>query len=271
MGRQPCGGVEAYVADTIEAAMPMEGFSSVARECHDARLGMLQVDFVYTAKPHNFALEVTTLTDPIHRAGVAASGPLVERLTLSVRAEDLGSWLVAVSTEHAHMKDLEAEILKIIRDAQVNVERMLEDGSEIWPGDYSPDDLMRLPTKEVPLFIAEHERVQNLGIKSVKPMSTTGDHVVVVVPMTDVKERVSFSGGLTAAIRSNLQKLELAALPQHLAILVDRIDASPTPSVTSVPPLDGLERLWVVQPWGQRHGALGVWVAGEADREWRVY
>ena len=38
------------------------------------------------------------------------------------------------------MKNLELEILKIIRDAQVNRDRMLADGAGIWPGDYLSSD-----------------------------------------------------------------------------------------------------------------------------------
>jgi hypothetical protein len=122
------------------------------------------------------------------------------------------------------------------------------------------------------VFIAEHERVKRLGVVSVKPLPTERNHVVLLVPMTDVKDMGSFSAGLEDAIYANRMKLEEArGLRPHLAILIDRSDASPTPEMTSVPELDGIERLWVIQPWARGSETRGVWVAASGDTHWRVY
>lgn len=274
MGRKPCSGVEPQVADKVEAIMPAEGIRPGRRECHDAQPQHLKIDFVYPeATPRLLVLEVTMLTLGWHRAGVKDADRLIDRLSTVSQRDGLGAWLVTVRTDRS-LRALEPEIAKVLRDAQAIRERLLREGGEIRPGQYTSDDLFRLPSDRArKAFALEHKRLKEMGLVSVKPVRAEREHVVGVLPVTGVREIGSFTRELASALDDNAEKLgEAQGFDRHLAVLVDRFDASTYPEQTPIPKFPPtLDVLWVVHRW--RHGEdwLAVWVARSQDSEWRVH
>jgi hypothetical protein len=272
--RQPCSGIEQAVADRVERVMPAEGITPGPRECHDAQPGRLRVDFVYSqAHARPIAMEVTMLTLGWHRAGVKEADRLIGRLSTLAEREEPGAWLVTVRTDSS-LKSLEPEIAKVLRDAQAVRDRLLREGGEIRPGHYTSQDLFALPSDAArKRFAAEHKRLKGMGLVSVKPVQAAREHVVGVLPMTGMREIGSFAEDLSRAVAENSGKLgEASGLEHHLAVLVDRFDASTEPALTGVPPLPReLDMLWVVHRY--RHGGdwLAVWAARRGDSVWRVH
>jgi len=152
-----------------------EGISPGSRECHDARPGRCRVDFVYAnATPRPIALEVSAIVAGDDLAGVGAADDLSRRLSKVAEEEELGAWLVSVRTDRS-LRNLEPEILKVIRDAQPIRERLLREDGQIRPGHYTSDDLLALPNdKARSAFAAEHKRLKGMGLEEVKPVRRGG-------------------------------------------------------------------------------------------------
>jgi hypothetical protein len=262
----------------VEAAMRADGVSPAGRECHDAQPGRYRVDFVYAdATPRPFALEITALVAGGDRAGAAAADHLTTRLSQLARDEKLGAWLVVVRTDSASLRELEPEIAKVLRDAQPIRERLLATDDQIRPGHYLAGDLLRLPNDRArAAFAAEHKRLKEMGLEELKPVHPIpgrGEHGVGVLPLSGWREIGSFSHHLQEAVDTNAQKLgEAAGLEGHLAILVDRFDASTYPELTEVPSLPPeVEVLWVVHRWEHGLNFRAVWSARRGETSWRVY
>jgi hypothetical protein len=115
-----------------------------------------------------------------------------------------------------------------------------------------------------------------LGIEELKPMRVTPgaeEDVVGVLPMTGWREIEPFSEDLRAAVESNAEKLrEATGLEGHLAVSVDRFDASAFPQLTEVPTLpEEISVLWVAHPWRHGEESQAVWAARRGDTSWRVH
>jgi len=274
MSREPCSGVEPLVADRVEAVMPAEGIEPGPRECHDAQPDRLRVDFIYAeARPRSIALEITGIWDGWHLGGVTAADRLTNRLSKLAEREELGAWLVAVRTD-ARLKGLEPEIANVIRDAQPNRERMLATNDQIRPGNYTAGDLARLPTRAAERrFMEAHERLKQMGLEEVKPVRAAKEHAVAVLPTTGVRSIGSFTEFLKDAVTDNATKLgEAADHEGHLAIYVERFDASRDPDVTRPPTSPPeVDVIWVVHRYSDDDGRNTVWVARRGDTDWRVY
>jgi len=162
----------------------------------------------------------------------------------------------------------------VIRDAQEVRERLLREGGEIRPGHYTSEELLTLPSDAArKRFAAEHKRLKGMGLVSVKPARAVRQHVVGVLPTTGMREIGSFADELSRAVADNSGKLgEAPGLELHLAVLVDRFDASTEPALTSVPSFPKeLDMLWVVHRYRQGYDWLATWVARPGERAWRVH
>lgn len=270
--RKPCSGFEPEVADRIEAVMPAEGITPGDRECHDAQKDRLRVDFVYPdARPCSLALEVTAIVAPEDLAGTPASVALSERLSKTAEAEGLGSWMVTARLDR-DFRRLEPEIAKVLRDAQPVRQRLLEADGYIRPGWYTSDDLVRLPRDRWDAYIAEHDRLKELGLEEVKPIESKREQAVYVLPFRsgligsfddELRDRVGAKAGVLG---------EVGDLERHLGVLVHRWDVSNEPSSAAVPPMPStIDVLWVVHRWEQGFDFRPVWVARRGDTAWRVY
>jgi hypothetical protein len=275
MGREPCSGVEPTVADRVESLMPAEGISYGRRDCHDAQPGRLRVDFVYPeAQPRPIALEVTAIVAGEDEAGARSADDLSQRLTRIAEDERLGAWLVTVRTDSSRLRTLEPEIVKVLRDAQPIREKLLDSDGQIRPGQYTSDDLLALPNDRARgAFAAEHKRLKAMGLEELKPVRARSEHVVGVLPVTGWREIGSFAEDLQYAVDDNARKLgEAAHLEHHLAVLVDRFDASAYVELTDVPTFPPeIDVLWVVHRWKHGEEWHAVWVARPGGAEWRVY
>jgi hypothetical protein len=271
----PCSGAEPLVAERVQAVMPNEGIIPGLRECHDAQPGRFRVDFVYPdAVPRAIALEVTMLTLGEHRAGVRTADALTGRLSKIAEREGLGAWLVTVRTIGTNLRALETEIIKVLRDAQPVREKLLREDGQIRPGHYTSDELLALPNDEARRrFAAEHKHLKEMGLEEVKPVVAGREHVVGVLPLTGWFDIGPFTDELQEAVNDNAEKLgEPQGLEHHLAVLVDRFDASTYPELTALPFFpEELDVLWVVHRW--RHGETwrAVWVARAGDDSWRIH
>jgi hypothetical protein len=253
--RGPCSGNEPEVADRIEPVMPLEGIKPGARVCHDGQEGYLRVDYVYPdAQPRPLALEVTAIVAPEDESGSRAAIALGGRLTETAEAEGLGAWLVAVQMDR-DMRRLGPEILKVIRDAQPIRERLLGSGGSIRPGVYSSDDLLRLPRDRWSSFIAEHERLKELGLDDVTPVHADRENFIGVLPMRSGIVR-GFDDELQERVNAKASVLGQAPyLQRHLAVLIYRWDVSGNPESMPVPQLPPtIDVLWVVHRWSHERG-----------------
>ncbi len=252
--------------------MPEEGITPGERVCHDAQPGRLRVDFVYPdARPHPLALEVTAIVASEDESGSDAAVVLAERLTETAENEKLGSWLVAVQT-HGDMRRLGPEILKVIRDAQPIREQLLANGGSIRPGVYSSDNLMRLPRDQWGRFIAEHERLKELGLDDVTPVRMDRQNFIGVLPGRatvvggfddELQERVNAKAGVLG---------QISGLMRHLAVFVHRWDVSEDPESMPVPELNPtIDVLWVVHRWSHGRPKKEVWVTRRWRSSWNVY
>jgi hypothetical protein len=269
--RGPCSGIESEVADRVESVMPVEGITPDQRVCHDGQKGHLRVDFVYpNARPGPLALEVTAIVASEDEAGSRASVALTERVTETAEAEGLGAWLVAVQMDR-DMRRLGPEILKVIRDAQTIRERLLANGGSIRPGVYSSEELMRLPRDRWSAFIAEHERLKELGLNDVTPVHMDRENFIGVLPMRTGIVR-GFDDELQERVNAKASVLGQAPdLQRHLAVLVDRWDVSGNPESMPVPELPPtIDVLWVVHRWSHERDRPEVWVTRRWRSSWNV-
>jgi hypothetical protein len=224
----------------VEDYWRREGREPGARECHYAQPDRFTVDFLFPDVVPRIALEVTRLTDGVHRAGVRAADSLAAHLSSVAEQEELGSWLIAVSTG-AQLRRLRQDIIKVIRDAQPNRERMLAEGASVRPGHYSASDLMRLSTRgEERRFMAEHERLRRAGLIEVRPLRAPTSNRVHLLPLTDFREIRPFPLELQDAVDANVEKLHRVPRSHRaLAVLVERFDFEVVAASTRVPDLGG--------------------------------
>jgi hypothetical protein len=223
------------------------------------------------ARSRPFALEVTSIVAVVDRGGGLAIMRLGERLTALAEEEELGAWIVALRTDR-HVRAMEPEVAKILRDAKPIRERLLETGGFIRPGWYTSDDLMRLPPDRWDAYIAEHDRVKALGIEDLTPIHSARENVVYVLPSrTDLV--ASFSPELLGALEAKREVLGLEdERERHLGVLVERWDRSNEPEATPVPEIPAeIDMLWIVHAWRQGLERYPVWVARRGDKVWRIY
>lgn len=253
--------------------MPAEGIEPGPRECHDAREGKLRVDFVYPeASPQPIALEITGIWDGKHRGGVRRADRATVNLSEIAEREQLGAWLAAVRTDE-NLRDLQPEILNVIRTARPNRERMLRNDEQIRPGQYTANDLARLPSRKAERrFMEAHDRLKQMGLVEVKPIHGRREHVIAILPMTSVRDVVGFGDDLENAIEDNARKLgEADRYEHHLAVYVERFNASRSSDLTPPPHLpDEIDVLWVVHQWRDHDERYPTWVVSRGDTEWRV-
>lgn len=268
----PCSGIESEVADRVEAVMPAEGITPGERVCHDAQKGRLHVDWVYPdARPRPLALEVTAIVASGDEAGSRESVSLSERLTEAAEADGLGSWLVAVQIDR-DFRLLEPEILDIIRQAQPDREQMLARGRFIRPGHYTHHDLERLPQDQWGAYIAEHERLKELGLTEVTPIASKRQNYIGVMPGRagvvrgfdeELRERVNAKAGVLG---------DVVDLQRHLAVLVHRWDVAGDTESMAVPELPPtIDILWVVHRWRHERDRPEIWVARRWSSSWSVH
>lgn len=268
----PCSGFEPEVADRVEAVMPTEGITPGTRVCHDAQPGHLRVDFVYSrAQPRPLALEVTAIVAPEDESGTEAANAMERRLTETAEEEGLGAWFVAVEMNR-DMRLLEPEILKIIRNPQPTREALLANRGSIRPGDYRPDELMRVPREQLGSFIAERESFRELGLKTVTPVTLEGENFVGVLPGRGATIR-EFDAELQERINAKADVLGKAAnLQRHLAVFVQRWDVSGDPASMPVPELPPtIDVLWVVHRWNLVREQKEIWVTRRSQSAWNDY
>jgi hypothetical protein len=254
--------------------MPAEGISPGPRDCHDVQPGRRRVDWIYpNARPRPFALEVTSTVAAVDRSGGDAAIRLGRRLTALAEAEGLGAWILLLRTDR-DVRTMEPVVAKILRDAQPIRERLIAADGQIRPGDYTSDDLMRLPSSWWSAYTAEHKRLKELGILELKPISPTErDHVVYVAPgRTDLVE--TLSPDLREALEAKRQVLGLQNdLERHLGVYVERWDRSNEPEDTNVPEIPPeIDVLWIVHAWKQLfEDDYPVWVVRRGQATWRLY
>jgi hypothetical protein len=152
--------------------------------------------------------------------------------------------------------------------------RLLGEDGQIRPGHYTSDDLLALPNDEARRrFAAEHKRLKEMGLEEVKPVVAGREHVVGVLPLTGWFDIGPFTEELQTTVDDNAKKLgEARGFEHHLAVLVDRFDASTYLELTALPRFAAeLDVLWVVHRW--RHGETwrAVWIARAGDVTWRVH
>jgi hypothetical protein len=251
--------------------MPAEGITPGTRVCHDAQKGHLRVDFVYPdARPRPLALEVTAIVASQDESGARASDTLSKRLTRVAEAEGLGAWMVAVEIDR-DFRRLEPEILKVIRDAQPIRERLLATGGFIRPGYYT-SDLMRLPRDRWASFMAEHERLRELGLNDVTPVRSSRENFVGVLPVRGAVIR-GFGVELQERVSAKADVLgEVGDLHRHLAVLVHRWDVSGDADSMPVPELPPtIDVLWVVHRWQHDRERPEIWITRRWRSSWSVY
>lgn len=271
----PCSGNEATTADQIEPLMVAEGIEPGERECHDAQSREhFRVDFIYpNARPRPLALEISSITAGGDKAGPKITDAMMKRLSKVARAEGLGAWIVVVNTEK-NLKELEPEILAILRDREARVE-LLRTGKDIWLGHYTAEDLLALGRESKQQeFMALHERLRSMGLVSIKPVEGEAELLIAVLPVTSVREVVGFGRFLEAVVDDNALKLGETGqgYEHHLGVIVDRFDASDFPHLTSPPELPTeIDVLWIVHRW--RHGSDSRfgWKLSRGDDDWTVY
>lgn len=271
---EPCAGNESAAAEQIEPLMRAEGIEPGERDCHDAQPGKLRVDFVYPhAAPRPIALEISSVTAGGDKAGPKHTDSMMRRLSKTAHEEGLGAWIVVVNTE-MDLKELEPEILNILRDGRAR-EELLRKGEEIWFGHYTADDLLALGRESKQrAFMALHERLRSLGLVSIKPVEGEAELLIAVLPVTSVREVVGFGSFLDAVIDDNAAKLDETgtAYDHHLGVIVDRFDASAFPHLTPPPILPPeIDVLWIVHRW--RHGpdSRSAWKLARSEQEWTVF
>jgi hypothetical protein len=252
--------------------MPAEGITPGTRVCHDAQAGHLRVDFVYPdARPRPLALEVTAIVAAEDESGSRAAIALGERLTATAEDEGLGAWLVAVQM-NLGIRRLGPEIMKVIRDAQPIREQLIGNGGSIRPGYYTSDELMRLPRDQWGAFIAEHERLKELGLNDVTPVHMDRENFIGLLPMRtgivrgfdeELQERVNAKAGVLGQVPD---------FQRHLAVLVHRWDVSGDPESMPVPELPPtIDVLWVVHRWSHESDRPEVWVTRRWRASWNVH
>jgi hypothetical protein len=236
----PCSGNEATTADQIEPLMVAEGIKPGERECHDAQSREhFRVDLIYpNAKPRPVALEISSITAGGDKAGPKITDAMMKRLSEVARAEGLWAWIVVVNTEK-NLKELEPEILAILRDREARVE-LLRTGRDIWLGHYTADDLLAFGRESKQReFMALHERLRSMGLVSIKPVEGEANLLIAVLPVTSVREVVGFGRFLEAVVEDNADNLGETGpgYEHHHGVIVDRFDASDFPHLTPPPEL----------------------------------
>lgn len=261
------------VADRIEAVMPAEGITPGARECHDAQRDHERVDWIYPdARPRSFALEVTSIVAEVDWSGDAEARKLGRRLTALAQTEELGAWLVIVETDR-DVRKMGPKVEEVLRQARPIREKLLAANDTIRLGDYTVEDVMRLPLEERSEFILARQNERELGIRSLTPIRSGRDHVVQV-GSTRGDIVGSFSSELDKAIEAKRETLRLVShLEGHLGVLLHRWDRSSAQEDTPVPRIpDEIDVLWIVHAWRTwLDDAHPVWVARRGETSWRVY
>jgi hypothetical protein len=122
------------------------------------------------------ALEVTSLRDSAHLAGVPAALSVQERLSAAAEEEELGSWIASVVAVQS-MKALEPRILDLVRQ-----------GREIRPGWYTADDLLAYKgDAERQALIKMHHELKAMGLEELTRWPSKGPNVIWVLPMSGVR------------------------------------------------------------------------------------
>lgn len=250
--------------------MPAEGITPGERVCYDARKGPIRVDWVYPdARPRPLALEVTAIVASEDEAGSRESVRLSERLTEAAEAEGLGSLVVAVQIDR-DFRLLQREILDIIRKKQSEREQMLAEGTSIRPGYFT--DLGKVPTDRLGAYIAEQERLKELGLNSVTPIAWKRENYIGVLP-----GRADVVRGFDEELRERLDAKadvfgEVGDLQRHLAVILLRRDVSGDPDSMAVPELPPtIDILWVVHRWTYGRDRPEIWVARRGSSSWSVH
>ena len=165
--------------------MVVQGIKPGQRECHDAQSREpFRVDFIYQNAKQPLALEISSITAGGDKAGPKITDAMMKRLWEVTRAEGLGAWIVVVNTEK-NLKELEPEILAILRDRQAR-EELLRTGRDIWLGHYTGRESKQRE------FMALHERLRSMGLVSIKPIEGKAELLIAVLPVTSVREVVGF-------------------------------------------------------------------------------
>lgn len=196
--------LEEFVAGVVEGLCERDlGNPLGPRTRRDARDGSgLRVDFTYDASDPPGALEVTSLRREdlmsAHDAAVALDAALSE----VADREDLGSWLVGVTSD-ARIKDLRPDILRLIREGR----------TDFWPGDYTHVDLQReSEAGTLDHFLEEHRRLSALGLKRLVRYGTAEGRVMFMV-ITAGWGISGFSPLVETAVAANAEKLAEASAP----------------------------------------------------------
>jgi len=170
------------------------------------------------------------------------------------------------------MRRLGPEILKVIRKAQPMREQLLANSGSIRLGIYSSDDLGRLPPDRWGAFIAEHERLKELGLNGVTPIAGKRENYIGVMP-----GRADIVRGFDEELRERINKKadalgKVGDLERHLAVLVYRWGVSGDPESMAVPELPPtIDILWVVHRWTYERDRPEIWVAGRRSSSWSVH
>jgi hypothetical protein len=232
------------------------------RECHDAQPQRLRVDFAYPdAKPSPIALEVTSVRDSAHLAGVPAALQAQERLSRVAEQESLGSWLASVVATR-NLKTLEREILELVRV-----------GHAILPGHYTVDDLMAQSSDaERQAFMQRHDDLKQKGLQGLERWPSKRENAVWILPMSGVRMIGGFPNDLQAVVDDNAAKLAgVQGYEHHLAVLIGRFDFSGEPQETTVPSFpEEIDRLWIVPSWATGDERIGVWSALRGGATWQL-
>lgn len=182
---------------------------------------------------------------------------------------------VAVRPDGDYRK-LAPEILTALRAALPDREQMLANKRFIRPGWYTDRDLAKLPRSQWSSFIAEHERLKELGLEDITPMRSERENYIAVLPISTAVVR-GFDEELLERVNAKADVLGQVGdfqphLQRHLAVFVHRWDVSGDPESMAVPGLpDTIDILWVVNRWSHEHDRPEIWVARRWSSSWGVH
>lgn len=217
----------------------------------------LRVDYTYEECEPRVALEVTQITVPEDRQLISEAERKLEiELSTAAKTSSSGSWMVVLS-RGAKAK----ELLPILKS-------LIAQRRPVRPNDYGSDDLLQMTREDAKAFVAEHRRLEHLGLQELtRAGGDPGEVYCVVMSGGEISGFMDRLDERIEAKRSTLRQAQ--GYDGHLAIVVDDIQASSVPDKTPLPSLPAeMSHLWVIHKWAHRSEPPEVWLARSGEREW---
>ena len=250
---------EEFFAQVVEdAASQRLGRALGSRTPRDAKDDSgLRVDFTYEECEPRVALEITQIDVPQDLQLVGeAEKKLESQLSKVAEKYSSGRWTVALS-RGAQVK----ELLPVLT-------RLIQGGRPVRPNDYGSDDLLRMSRDHARAFVAEHRRVEALGLQYLE--SSTGEWDGVRCMVVGGGLISGFGDRLTERIEAKRSTLRQAqGYEGHLAVVIRDIQASSIPDKTPFPQLPAeISHVWVIHTWGHSGHSREVWLARSGANSW---